>query len=293
MRQTVVRLMAVYMLLPLFLLSCNRKSVVSYIPGKTPLVEVEGSVLYAEELLQVIPVGISEADSAQLADRYVRNWIQDELFYKTAIRNISDSRDIDRMVESYRRSLIEHEYQKRLIAQKFQDEVTDEQILSYYESNMNLFQLEEPIVKGFFLKVSRKAQNLDRIRKIYTQIDDQTFEEIEKFSVRTSARCDFFYENWRNLSDLEILMPQSDKTLEQLLVQNRNFELKDDEYVYLINVSDYRKKGETDPLDHAESKIRLLLRNSNEVLYMKNIREDLYNMAQERGLIIEHQITEE
>lgn len=284
-----VRLLTALLLLPLFLLSCNRKSVVSYIPGKTPLVEVDGSVLYYEELLQVIPAGISDSDSAQLADRYIQNWIQDELFYKTATMNIKDSRDIDRMVESYRRSLIEHEYQKRLIAQKFQDEVTEEQIVQYYESNRNLFQLEDPIVKGFFLKVSRKAPNLDRIRKIYTQIDDQSFEEIEKFSVRNSARCDFFYDSWRNLSDLEILMPQTDKSLEQRLNQGLNFELKDDENVYLINISEYIRKGETDPLDHAESKIRLLLRNSNEVSYMRNIKEDLYNSAMEKGLIVDHQ----
>jgi len=288
-----VRLLPAFMPLLLFLLSCNGKSVVSYIPGKTPLVEVDGSVLYVEELLQVIPVGASEQDSTLLADRYIRNWIQDELFYRTAIRNIQDSHDIDRMVESYRRSLIEHEYQKRLIAQKFQDEVTDEDILQYYNSNSNLFILEEPIVRGFFLKVSRKAQNLDRIRKIYTQVDDETFEEIEKFSVRNSARCDFFYDTWRNLSDLEILMPQSDKTLEQRLAQNTSFELKDDEYVYLINISDYIRKGDIDPLDHADQKIRLLLRNSNEVLYMRNIKEDLYNSALEKGMIIEHQIVKE
>ncbi len=286
----IVRLLPALLTVVLFLLSCNRKSVVSYIPGKTPLVEVYGSVLYAEELLQVIPVGVSESDSALLADRYIKNWIQDELFYRTATRNISDSREIDRMVESYRRSLIEHEYQKRLIAQKFQDEVTEEQVLQYYESNMNLFRLEEPIVKGFFLKVSKKAQNLDRIRKIYTQADDATFEEIEKFSVRNSARCDYFYDSWRNLSDLEILMPQTDKTLEQRLSQSMNFELKDDEYIYLVNISEYRKKGEADPLDHADSKIRLLLRNSNEVSYMRNIKEDLYSSALEKGLIIDHQI---
>ena len=94
-----------------------KKSVTDYIQGKTPVVEVNGDVLYLEDIEQMLPLGLSDADSTVFADRYIRNWVQDVLFYQNAIRNIPDTKDIDRLVENYRRSLFEHEYQRRLIEQ--------------------------------------------------------------------------------------------------------------------------------------------------------------------------------
>ena len=53
----------------LMLSSCHKREEVKYVSGKTPLVELDGNVLYQEDLLQVLPVDISEADSGQFANR--------------------------------------------------------------------------------------------------------------------------------------------------------------------------------------------------------------------------------
>lgn len=278
-------------LLSLFLfISCKwNKSVTEYVYGKTPVVEIDQDVLYAEDIKQVLPLGLSDADSTLFAQQFIRNWAQDVLFYQNAIRNIPDTKDIDRLVENYRRSLIEHEYQRRLIEQKFSSEITEEEIEQFFNDNQRLFVLDESLVKGLFLKISNKSHDLSDIRKLYTQQDDESFEEIEKYSIRNAARCEFFYDNWRTVAELEVLLPVMDKPLESLLKDNGSFEFKDEEYIYLLNVSEYAPKGGIEPLDHARSRIRGLLINSNEVSYMRKIKEDLYDAAIEKNRIIFHQ----
>ena len=197
--------------------SCKWSSSTVYERGKTPLVELNGDVLYEEDLLQVLPLGITGQDSVEFSEKYIRNWIEDVMFYQNAERNIPDTRDIDRLVSNYRRSLIEHEYQRRLLEQKFSAEITDEEIENFYNDNSGMFLLNESLVKGLFLKIPAKAPDLQRIRAIYTQTDDESFEEIEKYCIRNSARCEFFYDNWRNLAEIEVLMPQHDIPLEDLL----------------------------------------------------------------------------
>ena len=136
-------------LMVLSLVACKwNKSVTEYIQGKTPVLEINGDVLYAEDIRQVIPLGLSDADSALFAERYIRNWAQDVLFYQNAIRNIPDTKDIDRLVDNYRRSLFEHEYQRRLIEQKFSSEISQEEIEQFYNDNRRLFVLDESLVKG-------------------------------------------------------------------------------------------------------------------------------------------------
>ena len=270
--------------------SCKwNNSVTEYVYGKTPIVEIGTDVLYEEDIRQVLPLGLSEADSTLFASQFIRNWAQDVLFYQNAIRNIPDTKDIDRLVENYRRSLIEHEYQRRLIEQKFSSEIPDDDIEQFYNDNQRLFVLDESLLKGLFLKISNKSHDLSDIRKLYTRKDDESFEEIEKYSIRNAARCEFFYDNWRTVAEIEVLLPVMEKPLESLLKENGSFEFKDEEYIYLLNVSEYAPKGGIEPLDHARSRIRGLLMNSNEVSYMRKIKEDLYDAAIEKNRIIFHQ----
>ena len=278
------------LLLSLLFVSCKwNKSVTEYVYGKTPIVEIGTDVLYVEDIKQVLPLGLSDTDSALFAEQFIRNWAQDVLFYQNAIRNIPDTKDIDRLVENYRRSLIEHEFQRRLIDQKFTSEITDEEVEQFFNDNQRLFVLDESLVKGLFLKISNKSHDLGDIRKLYTQMDDDSFEEIEKYSIRNAGRCEFFYDNWRTVAEIEVLLPALDKPLETLLKDNGSFEFKDEEYIYLLNVSEYAPKGGIEPLDHARSRIRGLLINSNEVSYMRKIKEDLYDAAIEKNRIIFHQ----
>ena len=272
------------------LVSCKwNKSVTEYVYGKTPIVEIGTDVLYVEDIKQVVPLGLSEADSTLFAQQFIKIWAQDVLFYQNAIRNIPDTKDIDRLVENYRRSLIEHEYQRRLIEQKFSSETAEEDIERFYNDNERLFVLDESLLRGLFLKISNKSHDLSDIRKLYTRQDDESFEEIEKYSIRNAARCEFFYDNWRTVAEIEVLLPPLEKPLETMLKDNGSFEFKDEEYIYLLNVSEFAPKGGIEPLDHARSRIRGLLINSNEVSYMRKIKEDLYDAAIEKNRIIFHQ----
>lgn len=277
------------LLMSLFLVSCKwRNSGNQYDYGKTPLVEVNGDVLYAEDLKQVLPIGYSKADSTVFAQRYIKNWVQDQLFYQNAIRNIPDTKDIDRLVENYRRSLFEHEYERRLIAQTFSSEITDDEIASFYTENSRLFELDESLIRGIYIKVSNKAHDLAQIRSLYARTDDESFEGIEKYCIRNSARCEFFYDNWRTVTELETQLPPMELQLETLLQNNRSFEFSDQDFIYLLNVSEFAAKGDIEPLDHARARIRGLLINSNEVSYMRKIKEDLYEAAIDKNRIIFH-----
>lgn len=277
-------------LLSLQVVSCwwHRNST-QYVYGKTPVVEIGDDVLYYEDLKQAIPLGLSESDSSIFAERYIKNWAQDVLFYQNAIRNIPDTKDIDRLTENYKRSLIEHEYQRRLIEQKFSSEITDGEVEQFYYDNQRLFVLDESLLRGLFLKISNKSHDLAEIRKLYTRMDDESFEGIEKYCIRNSGRCEFFYDSWRTVAEIEVLLPAMDMSLESVLCDSCSFEFSDNEYIYLLNVSKYIPRGGLEPLEHARARIRGLLVNNNEVEYMRKIKEDLYNAAIDKNKIIFHQ----
>lgn len=280
-----VNALLVAILLPAMFLSCTRIRQVWIEQGKTPLAQIGNDILYAEDLRQAMPFGLSETDSAVFADRYIRNWAQDVLFYQNAIRNIPDTKDIERLVENYRRSLYEHEYQRRLVQQKFSPQITAQEIEDFYDANPQLFKLNNTLLKGMLLKLPVKSGDIARIRKIYTRTDDEAFEEIEKASIRNSGRCDFFYDSWRSLSEVEILLPPTVNGLDGRLGPDAHFEFSDSSSIYFLNVSEVVQKGGTEPFENVQGRIRSLLINSNEVEYMRMIKEELYDYAIENDKI--------
>ena len=272
----------------LILLSCNKREEVKYVSGKTPLVELDGNVLYQEDLLQVLPVDISEADSAQFANRYIENWLSELLLYQNAERNVRDDKQIEELVENYRRSLIVHEYQQLLIEQKIEQDITMQEIETFYNDNKNLFVLEEPILKGLFIKLPLSAPNQNSIMKLYRLRDDESYDEIEKYCIRNAPYYEFFYDYWHSVSDIEILLPFMEVSLQDYLNKNDYLEIKDDEFLYLLNVSEYLPKGSVAPIEQVENRIKRLLINNKAVSYIQKIKKDLYNSAIENNRVIFH-----
>ena len=272
----------------LILLSCNKREEVKYVSGKTPLVELDGNVLYQEDLLQVLPVDISEADSAQFANRYIENWLSELLLYQNAERNVRDDKQIEELVENYRRSLIVHEYQQLLIEQKIEQDITMQEIETFYNDNKNLFVLEEPILKGLFIKLPLSAPNQNSIMKLYRLRDDESYDEIEKYCIRNAPYYEFFYDYWHSVSDIEILLPSMEVSLQDYLNKNDYLEIKDDEFLYLLNVSEYLPKGSVAPIEQVENRIKRLLINNKAVSYIQKIKKDLYNSAIENNRVIFH-----
>ena len=159
--------MRILVLLLITLLGCGACKEQHDHKGKTPLVEVDGNFLYKEDLMSVLPVGLSKDDSILFTEHYIRSWAEEILLYEKAANNIPDNVDVDKLVENYRKALIMHTYQQELISQKLTNDISEHEIAEYYGKNKELFKLESPLIKGLFIKVPLTAPQLNNVRRWY------------------------------------------------------------------------------------------------------------------------------
>lgn len=254
--------------------------------GKTPLVEVDGEFLYKEDLLAALPLNMSKDDSTLFAEHYIRNWLQDILLYEKAEGNIPDNAKIARMVENYRRALIVHTYQEELINQRLANEIDESEIEAYYEKNKDLFRTDYPFVKGLFIKVPLRSQDLASVRNWYKRNSQDAIEKLEKYSLRNAVTYDYFYDKWKPMSEVAAKIPlaalDSD---ENYLDRNRNVEVKDTAYCYFLHVEEFLGKGRQRPLDFARDEIKEILINLKRVEFINEVKEELYQRASDRNRI--------
>lgn len=255
--------------------------------GKTPLVEVSGEFLYKEDLQAALPLNISKDDSVLFAEHYIRNWIEDALLFDKAEGNIPDNDKISKLVENYRRALIMHTYQEELVNQKLANDISEEEINAYYEKNKELFRLDNPLVKGLFIKVSLSSPDLGNVRVWYRKNNQDIIEKLEKYSLRNAVSYDYFYDRWTSVPDVAAKIPL--KVLDtdaNYLDKNRNVEVKDTAFCYFLHIEDFLGKDKQKPLDFARDEIKEILINLKRVEFINKVKEDLYQRASDRNKII-------
>lgn len=255
--------------------------------GKTPLVEVSGEFLYKEDLQAALPLNISKDDSVLFAEHYIRNWIEDALLFDKAEGNIPDNDKISKLVENYRRALIMHTYQEELVNQKLANDISEEEINAYYEKNKELFRLDNPLVKGLFIKVPLSSPDLGNVRVWYRKNNQDVIEKLEKYSLRNAVSYDYFYDRWTSVPDVAAKIPL--KVLDtdaNYLDKNRNVEVKDTAFCYFLHIEDFLGKDKQKPLDFARDEIKEILINLKRVEFINKVKEDLYQRASDRNRII-------
>ena len=255
--------------------------------GKTPLVEVSGEFLYKEDLQAALPLNISKDDSVLFAEHYIRNWIEDALLFDKAEGNIPDNDKISKLVENYRRALIMHTYQEELVNQKLANDISEEEINAYYEKNKELFRLDNPLVKGLFIKVPLSSPDLGNVRVWYRKNNQDVIEKLEKYSLRNAVSYDYFYDRWTSVPDVAAKIPLKVLDMDaNYLDKNRNVEVKDTAFCYFLHIEDFLGKDKQKPLDFARDEIKEILINLKRVEFINKVKEDLYQRASDRNKII-------
>lgn len=251
--------------------------------GKRPLVGVDNEFLYKEDLAQMYMSVSPVADSITFVHEYIRGWLENALFYRMARRNVPDSREVERLVENYRKSLLLNIYQDKLITQQLVREIPEEDIREFYEDNGELFQLDEPMVQGLFLVLPNSAPKVSAVRKWLKDSDVEDVENIEKYSITNAITYDYFADSWRELDALAAKMPITADELFAKLNKDSYVELSDSSAIYFLSVSDMLSKGERMPMDMASDKIRGLLINSMKADFIKEVKRDLLRSALASG----------
>ncbi len=256
--------------------SCTRKA-----PDATldPLLEVEGKFLYLNEVQYIIPPNVTPKDSAEIAESFIRKWITDVLLYENAKRNVANKDEIDRLLEDYRKSLIIHQYQQKLIEQRLPKEPTEEELKAFYEKYSEQLQLKENIIKGILLVVPVNAPQMPNVRSWMQSGNTKALENIEKYSIKNAISYDYFADKWTSLFEVLKKIPVQVENPASFVSSRRLVEVSDSTKHYLLRIEAYSTAGQTEPYEMAKDKISNLIMNKLKAEFIGNFESELYNDA--------------
>lgn len=243
------------------------------------LARLGDSYLYESDLHSILNKDLSSADSLAFIQQYAQNWAQEELLLQKAELNIDLSEfDIDKRLEDYRRSLLIHAYEQKLIQQNNDTLVSVDALQSYYKAHSDDYILANDVVKLMMVKVSIVAPELDSIKKWVFAKDTLNLEAIEAYAHQYAKRFYYNPNEWLNWQEFERFLPTSSEN-ETFFKQTNTLYLKDSLDVYFVKLFDQKVQGEIAPLEYVEEEIKSILLNQKKLKTVDVIQSKLLEDA--------------
>lgn len=245
-----------------------------------PLVRINQKILTKGKVYEAVPNSLTAEDSTIFAQDFINRWISSELLLSKAELNLTPKeKDVDHLLEAYRRSLLVHQYQQKLLAQKYSPLITGSEINKYYTDMVDNFKLAEPIVKGVFVIVPQSAPNISNLKSLYKSDDSEDVVKLEAYCFQNAKKYEVFLDHWLPLSEVASNLPEPIGNNERFVRYNTNYHTTDSTFQYFLSIKDYKLGGEVAPLEYVEGKIKAILLNKKRLEFIQQLESDLYEEA--------------
>lgn len=248
--------------------------------NEEPLVKINETVLTHGMLSNAVPNSLSKEDSVIFAQDYINRWIRSELMLGKAELNLTpDEKDVAALMEEYRRSLLIHQYQQKMLEQKYSPLITGSEIRTYYTEMEDNFKLSQPIIKGVFVIVPQSAPNIDDLKDLYRSDNSEDLVKLEAYCFQNAKKYEVFLDHWLTFDEINKRLPESINRTERFIKNNTYYHTTDSLYQYFLSVKEYKLSNEVAPLEFVESKIKAILLNKKRLEFIKQLESDLYEEA--------------
>lgn len=249
-----------------------------------PLAQVHDKYLYLSEVQTIIPEQASSSDSAKIVSNYINTWVRKQLLVNQAEQLLDeDSRNISRQVEDYRNSLLIYKYQQKLIQQKLDTVVTEQEVESYYNEYKSNFILPYNIVKALYIKIPKSSPDVDKVAQWYKSDEPDDQSRLQDYCYQYAVKYDQFEGEWINFKQVLSQIPTEINDEERFLRFRKYLETEDSLFLYYLRIKDYHLQGTEQPLSHAKGRIRSIILNKRKFNFIEELENEVYNKALNRN----------
>lgn len=213
-----------------------------------------------DQITNLVPPGVSRADSIRVVRNYVDNWIRQQVVLRKAEDNLNEEeKDVNKQLEEYRNSLITYLYESQLIGQQVDTLVSDADIEKYYAENESNFRLRNNIVQVNYFRLPANAPKLTKVRDWYRSTLPRDRKLLEEYCFQFATDYYFNDHDWISFEELKKKIPIETLNQEQFLRNNRYVELPDSTHISFLIIKGFKIKESLSPLSFEKDNIRNLI----------------------------------
>lgn len=273
-----------YIIFFIFLLSCSLFEVEERQQG-SPVARVYDKYLYPSDLFGIVDDKMPKQDSINIVTNYIDNWVRQNLILHLVEQNLpEDQKRLNRQIEDYRNALLIFAYEQKLIEQKLDTIIDNNEVKVYYSNHKENFRLSLNIIQMSYVKLDNKSEEIRLFRKLLKS--DETADKRKLFDLCSSSADVKKYSldtSWYFLNHIleEISLKTYNK--ENFLRFNKYIEKADTSSIYFLRIKNYGLSNEVAPLSYVRNDIIQILLNKRKVKLLDQIKRNIYQNALKKG----------
>lgn len=241
--------------------------------------------LHASELDGLVGQGVSPEDSAAIVSAYIDQWVRQTVILAKAEKNVTQ--DFTRQLNEYRNSLITYAYERQILDQLLDTNVTPDEIADYYAAHKSDFLLKSSIVKAVYVIAPLKSPAANQLKRIVSasRFGEAEIVELEQIASRHGLQGYYDANAWMPFYTLQSAVPVTTYNETLFLKHNRSIVFSDDSLDYFARIIEYKVSDEASPLEMQQQAIRAIILNHRKVDILSKMQLDLMAEAEKGGHI--------
>lgn len=247
--------------------------------------EVHNKKLFASEVAERIPSGLSAKDSIDVANRIIEDWITEQVILHEADKTLSVKEKIfDEEVDNYRKSLLKNKYFEKITSNGKQFQVSDKEVReAIKQSKVNLVSDKE-IVRLNYVKLPKNSKLVGEIKEILFDEERRTAEK-DHIAELCGDSLEYFIndDQWLFWDDIQLEINLDGNATATDFPKTYEKIMGDDCYLVVILSHKEGTTGE-ESKDYFESVRTMLIQKKKADFINKKVKE-LYQQAEKKGKI--------
>jgi hypothetical protein len=258
--------------------ACNKQTNTTSSEGKI-VAKVNNTLLHSSDVENILK-NLPAKDSIAYTKAYITKWADNEVFYQQALNYLTDEElNIDKEIEAYKMELITYKFQTKLINDKLDTIVTNDQIEAYYNANSQSFLLKNNIVKVLYVKTPNNIPNIEKLKKLCYSINPKDAEQLKIMCVQFANNYYMNDNTWLMFDDLKKEIPQLKEVPDYSLQNGKIFEFTDETSYYFLKIVDIKSKNTLSPINFEKNNIKNMLINQRKQQLITTIKKDFFDKA--------------
>lgn len=251
------------------------------------MAEAYHAKLYLSQLAAQIPDSYTPADSLQLAQILIEDWIKQQIILHEAQQALPlKSQNFEKEIAEYKNTLLVNAYFKLLTSDNSQFVVSDEELEQFLKKYESRYTVNREIIKINYVKTAKNSKLIKELKELLFD-DERRIEEKQRIEELCADSIEYFLEDntWLYLDDIQNEFPIEIKNKESILSQNKYIETEDSDYHYLIVFLDYKSRRTINETEEEIAAARMMLTQQKKQDFVNQKIEELIQESLQSGQV--------
>ena len=245
------------------------------------IARVNSDYLYAADIANLVPPGISREDSIVIVRSFIDRWASKKLLIKVAEVNLNRSKkaEFDTLIQQYKIDLYTKAYLEEIVKRTTDTVISETELRDYYNENKENFKTNGTLVRLRYISLQKDNPKVELMKSKFFDFrkSDKKFWDTYTLQLNSFAFNDSIWTELSQVYDkLRFITPDN---RESYIVPGKTIQKTEDKNAYFVKISNVIDKNQVAPYQYLKPTLREVILNKRKLELIKKFEKEITDDA--------------